>query len=128
MKTEQEMARLRKHYPDLTDDEILKAQEKIEYVLYDKNTGEIVQTGDMDMLAYENFAPHSPDLEKMIVEPDKAWKLRGEFIDHKGDGKPLFKVTSGALEAKPEHAGKIEERKLPRDKDNKDEIEVIKRK
>lgn len=126
MDTEQKLEKLRPHYPDLTDEEILNAQQKIEYVLYDKNTGEIMQTGDMDMLAYERFVPHSLDLEKMIVEPDKVWRLRGEFVDHKGDGKHMFKVNAGNLEAKPEHAVKIGERKLPRDKSD-EEIDEIKR-
>lgn len=125
MDTEEKLKRLRPHYEDLTDNEILKAQEKIEYVLYDKSTGEIVQSGDMDMLAYEQFIPQSPALEKMIVEPEKVWRLRGEFIDHKGNGRHMFKVEAGNIKAKPEHETKIDAMKLPRDKSD-EEIEVIK--
>lgn len=125
MSEEQELIRLRSHYPDLTDEQILKAQVWVEYVLYDTNTGEIVQNGDMDMLAYENFVPRSPNLEKMIVEPGKAWRLRGEFIDHHGDGKHMFKVEDGNLIAKPAHLNKIEELKSSKDKSD-EELEVEK--
>lgn len=125
MDEQEKLGRLRHLYEDLSDEDIIKAQQKIEYVLYDKNTGEIVQTGDMDMLAFEQFIPQSPDLEKMIVEPEKVWRLRGEFIDHKGDGKHMFKVQAGNLEAKAEHVDKIGELKLPRDKSD-EEIEIIK--
>lgn len=109
---------LRVHYEGLTDEEILKAQEQVEYVLYDKNSGEITQAGNMDRLAFERFIPHNPDLEKIIVPPDHVWKLRGEFIDHDGGGKHMFKVEVSNITEKTEHKTKIEERKLPHDKTN----------
>lgn len=112
------LERIREHYPGLTDEEIDKANQKIDYVLYDINTNEIMQYGGMDLLAFEQFQPPREGLEKMIVPLEDAWKLRGEFSDP-SDGQHMFKVEpqNGVLKMKPEKQQMIEEVKLPNDID-----------
>lgn len=106
---------LRGLYEDLTDEEIEKAVEQVNYVLYDSATGEIIQTGNMDRLAYERFEPYREGMEKAIVPPGEEWMLRGEFIDHENTQKPMFKIEQGELVAKERHTDKINEMRRPKD-------------
>lgn len=116
--------RLRAMYEDLTDEEIEKAIEQVNYVLYDSQTGEIVQSGNMDRLSYERFEPYREGLEKAIVPPGEEWMLRGEFIDHEETRKPMFKIEEGAIVAKEAHVEKITDMRMPRDGAKKKPIEV----
>ena len=108
------LKQLRKHYPGMPDADIQKAGEKIEYVIYDKATNEIIQAGDMDMLAFEKHLTE-PTEGKMIIDNNSAWKLRGEFTDIEGNR--MFKVRGKSLMQKPEHNKAIEARRMPQDKD-----------
>ena len=119
-----DIERKRKLYEDLSDEEIVKAQEMINYVLYVGNTGEIIQTGNMDRLAYENFEPYLEGMEKAIIPPGEEWMLRGEFIDHEDTHKPMFKIEEGAIVAKETHVEKIADMRMPRDGVKKKPIEV----
>jgi len=119
-----EIERMRDLYQDLTDDEIEKAQEQINYVLCDSATGEIVQRGSMDRLAFERFELYREGLEKVIVPDGEEWMLRGEFVDYDGTQKPMFKVEGGELVAKATHVDKITEMRMPRDGASKKPIEV----
>ena len=115
---------LRGLYEDLTDEEIEKAVEQVNYVLYDSATGEIIQTGNMDRLAYERFEPYREGLEKAIIPPGEEWMLRGEFIDHENTQKPMFKIEQGELVAKEAHVAKITGMRMPRDGARKVPIEA----
>lgn len=116
--------RLRELYEDLTDEEIEKATEQVNYVLYIGNTGEIIQTGNMDRLAYENFEPYMEGMQKVIVPPGEEWMLRGEFTDHEETHVPMFKIEDGALVAKEAHVDKITEMRMPKDGVKNKPIEV----
>jgi hypothetical protein len=120
MKTE----RLRNLYEDFSDEEIEKACEMIHYVLFDGQTGEIIQTGNMDRLAFERFEPYREGMEKVIIPPGEEWMLRGEFIDHEDTKKPMFKIQEGDLVAKEAHVEKITEMRMSRDGVIKKPIEV----
>lgn len=119
-----EAQKLRHLYEDLTDEEIEKATEQVNYVLYDIQTGEIIQTGNMDRLAFEAFEPYLENMEKAIVPPGEEWMLRGEFIDHEDTQKPMFRIEDGALVAKEAHVDKIAEMRMPKDGAKKKPIEV----
>ena len=110
-----DIERKRDLYEDLTDAEIEKATEQVNYVLYIGNTGEIIQTGNMDRLAYENFEPYMEGMEKAIVPPGEEWMLRGEFVDHEDTKKPMFKIEDGTIVAKEAHINKISAMRMPRD-------------
>ncbi|MCA9810676.1 MAG: hypothetical protein KC473_10075 [Candidatus Dadabacteria bacterium] len=107
--------RLRELYEDMTDEEIEKAIEHVDYVLFDNQTGEIIQTGNMDRLAYERFEPYREGLGKVIIPPGEKWMLRGEFVDHENGNKPMFKMEEGELVAKAAHVDKITEMRMPKD-------------
>ena len=115
---------LRDLYEDLTDEEIAKAIEQVNYVLYDSQTGEIIQSGNMDRLAFERFEPYMEGMEKAIIPPGEEWMLRGEFIDHEETKKPMFKIEGGAIVAKEAHVEKITDMRMPRDGAKKKPIEV----
>ncbi|HML96687.1 MAG TPA: hypothetical protein PKC29_14790 [Thermodesulfobacteriota bacterium] len=119
-----EIERMRDLYQDLTDDEIEKAQEQINYVLCDSATGEIVQTGSMDRLAFERFEPYREGMEKAIVPPGEEWMLRGEFVDYDNTHRPMFKIEEGSIVAKEAHVDKISEMRMPKDGVKKKPIEV----
>ena len=116
--------KLRIAYEDLSDEEIEKAQKQINYVLYNTQTGEIMQTGNMDLLAFERFEPFWENMEKVIVPPGEEWMLRGEFVDYEDTKKPMFKIEEGELVAKNAHVDKISEMRMPRDGAKKKPIEV----
>ena len=107
--------RLRELYEDMTDEEIEKAIEHVNYALYDNQTGEIIQTGNMDRLAFERFEPYRERLEKVIISPGEKWMLRGEFVDHENGNIPMFKIEEGELVAKNAHVDKITEMRMPKD-------------
>lgn len=115
---------LRELYEDMTDEEIEKAQEQINYVLYNTQTGEIMQTGNMDLLAFERFEPFWENVEKVIVPPDEEWMLRGEFTDYENTKKPMFKIEDGKLVAKATHVEAITQMRMPRDGARKRPIEA----
>jgi len=117
------MERLRELYEDLTDEEIEKAMQKVAYVLYDSVSGEIIQTGDTDLLAYERMEPYRENMAKTIIPKGEEWMLRGEFVDH-AQGKHMIKVEEGALVAKETHVEAITEMRMPRDGAKKKPIEV----
>jgi len=117
------MERLRELYEDFTDEEIGKATQKVSYVLYDTATGEIIQTGDTDLLAYERMDPYRDGMAKAIIPKGEEWMLRGEFVDH-AEGKHMVKVEEGALVAKETHVEAITEMRMPRDGAKKEPIEV----
>ena len=117
------MERLRELYEDFTDEQIEKAMQKVSYVLYDTETGEIIQTGDTDLLAYEAMEPYRENMAKAIIPKGEEWMLRGEFVDH-AEGKHMFKIDDETLAAKKEHVEKITEMRMPRDGATKKPIEV----
>lgn len=116
--------RLRNLYEDLSDEEIEKALEQVNYILYDTTTGEIIQSGNMDRLAYERFEMYREGMEKAIVPPGEEWMLRGEFIDHEETHRLMFKVEDGKLVAKATYVEKITDMRMPRDGAKKKPIEV----
>lgn len=120
MKTE----RLRNLYEDFSDEEIEKACEMIHYVLYIGETGEIIQSGNMDRLAYEAFEPYLEGMEKAIIPPGEEWMLRGEFVDYEETKRPMFKIEEGAIVAKEAHVEKITEMRMPKDGAKKKPIEA----
>ena len=119
-----DIERKRKLYEDLSDEEIVKAHEMVHYVLFDGQTGEIIQTGNMDRLAFERFEPYMEGMEKAIIPPGEEWMLRGEFVDHEDTQKPMFKIEDGELVAKEAHVEKITGMRMPRDGAKKKPIEV----
>ena len=111
---------LRKHYSNMSDSDIEKAIEIISYVVYEKPTGEIIQSGDMDRLAFENHIVSEPTHGKMIIDKKHSWKLRGEFEDFEdggGDSLRMFKVEGNALKIKAKHTKKLKALRMPEDKD-----------
>jgi hypothetical protein len=116
--------RLRGLYEDLTDEEIEKATEQVNYVFYDSQTGEIIQTGNMDRLAYESFEPYREGMEKVIIPLGEEWMLRGEFIDHEDTKGPMFKIEEGAIVAKEAHVEAITDMRMPRDGARKVPVEA----
>lgn len=87
---------------------------KIDYILYEEQTGEIIQTGTMDPVAWENYLPNGEGLAKMAVTSAEVWKIRGEFVDPE-TARYMFRVAGGELVAKEGYAERIEELKLPGD-------------
>lgn len=116
--------KLKDSYEDLTYEEINKALEHVNYVLYDTTTGEVIQTGSMDLLAFERFEPYLEGMDKVIVPDGEEWMLRGEFVDSDGTQKPMFKVEDGGLVAKAAHVDKITEMRMPKDGTKKKPIEA----
>lgn len=115
---------LREQYEGaLSDEEIEKAQTYVRYALYDTATGEIIQTGKTDLLAYENLPLYREGMEKTIIPDDEKWMLRGEFIDESA-GKRMFKIGDKGLTAKTAHVEKITEMRMPRDGLKKKPIEA----
>ncbi len=110
-------------YPDFSDDEIIKANTEVAVIIFDPETGEILQQGYTDQLAAEAQQPETGKSKLIINEIDR-WKLRGEFVDHEDTKKPMFKIEDGELVAKAAYVEKIMEMRMPRDGAKKKPIEV----
>ena len=110
-------------YPDLTEEDIEKANTEVAVVIYDPDTGEILEQGYTDRLAAEAHQAEA-GRSKLIVDEIDRWKLRGEFIDHDDTKTPMFKIEEGALVAKEAHVEKITGMRMPRDGAKKRPIET----
>ncbi len=110
-------------YPDFSDDEIIKANTEVAVIIFDPETGEILQQGYTDQLAAEAQQPETGKSKLIINEIDR-WMLRGEFVDHEDTKKPMFKIEDGELVAKEAHVEKITDMRMPRDGAKKKPIEV----
>ncbi len=110
-------------YPDFSDEDIAKAKTEVAVVIFDSETGEILEQGYTDQLAAEAQQVTS-GWSKLIVAESDRWKLRGEFLDHEDTREPMFKVEDGEIVAKEAHVEKITEMRMPKDGIRKKPIEV----
>ncbi len=110
-------------YPDFSDEDIVKAKTEVAVVIFDSETGEMLEQGYTDQLAAEAEQVASGH-SKLIVDESDRWKLRGEFVDHEDTKKPMFKIEEGEVVAKEKHVEKITEMRMPKDGVKKKPIEV----
>lgn len=86
----------------------------VDFVVYDENTGEIIQSGYMDEEAYEKH-PVEQGQGKAKVPENEVWKLLGDFIEQKREkgSKPermfMFDKKTKKLKEKPKFRNKASE-------------------